>query len=207
MSPEKTQPPHPAGAEPVDPLSGLPEDQRGLGALMLMMQQNFPTELQATRGQLQRSEDESMRRHEVLLAANDRNEKSLAAAHKEIKKVMQVTDGLGKEIKDIRDEAMERDKKFGELEDRLNEKMRDMLQRTQAASASSTSSRTGPTHSGSSLGDEQELILGGWLRSRTRRCDAAVSKTLWVGLDRMGSSRPHPTTSGRSTWRTPGSNK
>lgn len=129
ISPEKTQRPE---SEEADPLAGLPSDQRGLGALMLMMQRNLSTELQATRGQLQRSEEESMRRHEILLAANDRNERSIAEAHKEIQKVMSVTDGLGKDIKDIHNEATERDKQFNELENRLNDKMRDMLQHTQS---------------------------------------------------------------------------
>lgn len=85
-----------------------------------------------------------MRRHEMLLATSDRNERSIAEAHKDIKNVMQVTDGLSKEVRDIRDEAAECDKKFNELENRLN----------------SSSSRLGPSQKGPSADDEQEMIIG-----------------------------------------------
>lgn len=64
-----------------------------------MMQRNLSTELQATRGQLQRSEEENMRRNEILLAAIDRNERSIAEAHKDINKVMNAADVPGKDIK------------------------------------------------------------------------------------------------------------
>lgn len=88
----------------------------------------------------------------------------MKAAPAEIQKVTSVTGGLGKEIKDIRDEATRRDQRFAELEleQRLDLKMKDMLALTQAASASAVAGKTGPSQSGGGPGDDQSLIIGGW---------------------------------------------